>query len=76
MPTCALAAAADLSSGSMLRVLKLNCNGIRRRRKRLQIVELLFANRIGAAIATETHLRREEVKRLRFSHYAVVNDSS
>ena len=76
MPTCALVATLGVSGGSMLRVPNLNCNGIRRREKRLQLGELRLTNRIGVAIITETHLRIEEVKRLHSSYHAVVNDSS
>ena len=60
----------------MLRILNVNCNGIRKRYKRIQLEELLFANHVGIAAITETHLRKEEVARLRFSHYAVMNECS
>ena len=52
------------------------CNGIRSRRKRLQLAELLFKLHIGARVVTETHLRKEEMRQLKFLHYVVVNDFS
>ena len=52
------------------------CNGIRSRRKRMQLAELLFKLHIGVRVVTETHLRKEEMKQLKFLHYVVVNDFS
>ena len=60
----------------MLRLLTLNCKGARRRNAGVQLEELLFANRIGSAVTAETHLRGEEVERLRLNHYAGINDCS
>ena len=57
----------------MPRLLDLCCNGVRGRYKRLQLDELLFAYRIGVEDITETHLRKGEIARMRFSHHTVPN---
>ena len=42
----------------------------------MHLEELLCAKIIGSAVAAETHLRGEEVERLRLNHYAGINDCS
>ena len=69
-----LATALDTVGGSMRRVINMNCNGISRRPGRQQVEESLFANRLGFAIITESHLRKEEIELLRSDHYLVVSD--
>ena len=54
----------------------INCNGIRNRYRRILLAELLYRLHIGVCIITETHLRKEEVKQLKFLHYTVVSDYS
>ena len=55
-----------------MRVLNINCNGIRKRARRLQLAELLRKLRIGVRLVTETHLREEKISHLHFTYYAVV----
>ena len=64
----------DVTGNSMLRVLNVNCNGIRIRYKCLQFEELPPANRIGAAVVAETHLRRAELERAHLRYYAVITE--
>ena len=52
----------------------INCNGIRKRNKRIQLAELLYKLHIGICVITETHLRKIEVDQLKFLHYVVISE--
>ena len=65
-----------LAGGSLLRVMVINCNGIRQKHRRLRLAALMFTLRVGICIITETHLRKVEVDQLKFKNYSVVADYS
>ena len=58
-----------------MRVITVNCNGIRKKYKRLILEKLLFDLNIGICVLTETHLRKQELDQVKFTSYIVVSES-
>ena len=59
-----------------LRLVTVNCNGLRRRRRRLALGHLLAVLKVDICIITESHLRKGDLKMLKggdFPEYAVIS---
>ena len=59
-----------LIGGKLLRTLNINCNGTRRKAKRVELAELLRNMKIGARVVARTHLGTEDIEHLNFKYYA------
>ena len=57
---------------TIVRMLTINCGGIRERRRGLRLADLLHEFRIVICGLAETHLRREAVGMYRFKLYDIV----
>ena len=62
-----------LVGGKPLRILILNCDGIGKRAKRVELIELLRKLIIGVCVLTETHLRDSEVEQIGFKYSAITH---
>ena len=57
-----------------MNVISLNVNGIRKKRKRLALERVLDELHISICVATETHLRKKDLKRTKFKNYTLMAD--
>ena len=61
-------------SRKLIRILNVNCEGLGKRRKQLALGEVLQALKIGVCVATESHLRKEDLGRIDIPGYAIVGN--
>ena len=59
----------------IIRILNINCNGLRKKKKRLVLGHIMNILQVGVCVATETHLRRAELKFLKIPGYVTVAES-
>ena len=55
-----------------LNILNINVDGARKRCKRLALLEILAEHHIDVCVITESHLRKREIKRIKFNGYAIL----
>ena len=63
-----------LHTGRVFNVVCINANGLRTQLKRDLLGKLLYDLRAGVGLITETHLRKSELKWIRYPTYNVVAD--
>ena len=54
--------------------LNINVDGVRRKYKRLALLEILVEHRIDVCSVTESHLRKRELKRIKFEGYTIIGE--
>ena len=74
--TTVLGAAMDVNKTllqkGLIRLVNINCNGLRSKRKKLALGSLLTLMKVGVCVVTESHLRLARVKSLQIPGYKVV----
>ena len=74
--TSALGAAIDanrtLLRKGLIRIVTINCSGLRGERKKLALRNLLPLMKVGVCVVTENHLRLAKLKRLKIPWYRAV----
>ena len=55
-----------------LNILKINVDGVRKKYKRLALLEILAEHHIDVCVVTESHLRKKEAKRIKFKGYTML----
>ena len=58
-----------------MRIVPINCESLRKRRKQLELGDVLSALKIGLCVATENHLRLEARARIDITGYEVLGHS-
>ena len=58
-----------------LKVICVNINGLRKKKKRALLGKLMYDLWAGVCIATETHLRKPELDVLQISNYHILADN-
>ena len=53
-------------ASAQLRIVQINANGLRTDRQRTFLGKLMADLQVGVCIATETHLRKRELKRIKY----------
>ena len=46
---------------TLLRIMTVNCDGLRKRKKQLELGDILKTLRVGLCVATESHLRKVDL---------------
>ena len=62
----------DLLKSGRLRILNVNCNGLRKRKRGLALGRHLASLRVGLCLATESHLRKMELEIARIPGYELI----
>ena len=56
-------------------LLRINANGLRTKRRKTFLGRLLVDLKIGVCVVTETHLRKKDLRYLKYDDYVVLADS-
>ena len=63
-----------MTAGGFLNILAINVEDLRKKHKRLALEEILQTFHIDVCIASESHIRKTDIKRITFQHFTIVAD--